>query len=150
LGRAFDGMDPSMKALFAAMLPGSAYFTTAMGRSFAKGFVVDGLGGMLSGVLQILTDPVGTLKGLGNLVVALATDFPGTVSNIWDTMKQEWRRDPARFVGNVVFQVASLFVAPAKAGQVGEVTRLVEGASDVSRTVEAARVLEGANDVDRT
>src|SRR5207302_379889 len=135
---------------FGLMVPGSLLYTTEIGRSFTKGVVVDGLGGMVSGLLQMITDPIGTLEGLGNLVVALVTDFPGTMSKIWTTIKQEWQRDPARFVGNVVFQVASLFVAPAKAGEVGEVTRIVEGANDVSRAVEGARVLEGANDVNRT
>jgi hypothetical protein len=149
LGRVFDGMDPSMKTLFGIMVPGSQLYTTEIGRSFTKGVVVDGAGGLLSGVLQMVTDPVGTLEGLGNLVVALATDFPGTVGKVWGTIKTEWQRDPARFVGNAAFQVASLFVAPAKAGQVGEVTRIVEGANDVSRTVEAERTLQAANELGR-
>lgn len=110
--------------------------------SFGKGVVVDGLWGTVKGLgslaWNLATHPVDTTVGLVN-GVGYAVTHPVTVAkSIGHEVADSWRKDPARTIGNGVFQLASLAVPVSKAGQVGKVAEVVEDAAGAAKTAEAA------------
>jgi hypothetical protein len=154
LGRALDGLPTSMKVLFGAMFPGTLLWTSETGRSVQKGIVIDGAGGMVWGLMHLVVDPLGTVENLDKLNTALNNDPEGTTSKIWNAIKQSYERDPARFLGNVGFQIASLFTGVGEVGEAGEAANVAGKAGELGRTIEgideAGRTAEEINQIGRT
>jgi hypothetical protein len=110
-----------------------------------KGFVVDGLWGTVTGVYDMVTDPVGTAKGLW----FAATHPVESFNAIKDGIVQAWNENPERLIGAGLFEVVTLPVAALKVTKatkltkVAKVAKTVENAGDVARP--AARVSSAAD-----
>ena len=116
----------------------------ARGADVAKGLVVDGLWGAITGLWQVVAHPVQTVEALGR-VVAHPVD---TGSALVAHLGQAWSDNPERVVGAAIFEIATLPVAltkatkAAKAGEVVElskVERAVDRASDAAKAAQRVR-----------
>ncbi|MEJ7732560.1 MAG: toxin glutamine deamidase domain-containing protein [Polyangiaceae bacterium] len=113
-------------------------------RDVAYGFVVDGAWGTVTGLWNAGRHPIATAQGLWTFGVAVV-QHPGDVWNELNwTMYQAWQDNPERFVGSLVFELATFAVPPAKVSQVGKV-KWVERTIRAVKTTKAARRVELAS-----
>ncbi len=124
-----------------------------------KGFFVDGLWGDLKGLWGLVNvfdwDTFSSSwGGLWMLTGGLVFDTENSLKAwkefgksflAWD----EWSKDPARAFGNVLYNVVTLPLAPAKAGTVGKAGKGAAAAADAGKAADAAKAAEAAAGVGR-
>jgi len=86
------------------------------------GFFVDGFVGLFTGTWDMVTHPVATAQGLWFLVSHPQEALPA----MWQAMDDASEENFDRFVGNVIFEVATLALPPLKIAKLAKVRNLVK------------------------
>ncbi len=119
-----------------------------MAWSFTKGVVVDGAWGTVKGTAELAwnlaTSPVQTTKAIGSGVAQAVMHPVDTYESVKQGLKKQWDEDPARAIGNGIFQVATAVVPVTKASTVSKVAK---AADDVGEVAAAARRIRNAERV---
>jgi len=135
-----------------------------------QGFFVDGLWGDAKGLWSLITDPWGTIKGLGHLLATIfkaSPILPGPLlpnpwfdpaaaeelgemgSALWQATKEYFTETPDRASGRVVYEVATWVVAPLKIAKVAKAKWFAKAArveKGVEKATDATKALEVAED----
>jgi len=101
------------------------------------GFFVDGAWGTVTGVWGAVTHPIDTVTGVWHA----GTHPVETYNAVTGALATQWEENPSRLLGAGIFEVVTIFVAPAK------VARATDVAGDVADLGRATRVVEAAEDL---
>jgi hypothetical protein len=86
------------------------------------GFFVDGFVGLFTGTWDMVTQPVATAQGLWFLVSRPQEALPA----MWQEMNDASEENFDRFVGNVLFEVATLALPPLKIAKLAKLKNVVK------------------------
>lgn len=107
-----------------------------------KGFLVDGLGGTLKGLWKMVSEPIQTAKGIGNAIKNYDQTWAGIQKGFGDFGGRLATGDPVAY-GQSAFEVASLFLPAAKAGELTKLGYVTKG----EELVKLARAESIASDL---